>query len=169
MARAISCILGVPWSAARTDRTRNKPTPIAASAVAAERTRMVHSAEPSLNSCQPPSARRIDAFMGLLLGGPAPLPGRRARDLPRLACGRTHRCERRHVTRRTLHQSHETERSGATPTLFSSADTTGNVLAGVAPAEESTAVPGVVVDVEDVCGAPVVVVARTCCGALASV
>src|SRR6476620_2325825 len=142
-------------------------------ATTAERIRMVHSAEPSSNSCQPPSARRIDAFMGLLLGGPAPVPGRRSRDVPRLACVLTDRCERRHDTRRSTSQSHVTERSGATPTLFSSADTTGNVVPGLASADELASVVGTAVDVGAVSGvavvAVVVVVANTCSGALANV
>ncbi len=50
IAFAISRIVGVPSSAARTPRMRNRPTRIASSAVAIENTSQNHSAPVSLNS-----------------------------------------------------------------------------------------------------------------------
>ena len=47
MARAISIMVGVPWSAASTPFMRKKPTQIANTAVAAEKMSQNHSLPPS--------------------------------------------------------------------------------------------------------------------------
>ena len=50
IAFAISCIFGVPWSSAMTQRARKKPTAMARSAVSAEAMRIAHSPLDSVNS-----------------------------------------------------------------------------------------------------------------------